>query len=450
MTARHFFCRSAASIRFIASASRPTFSASMSYCLEDFDPAGIPVRPHRWRYNEMSGGARELHFRPGRIDLAVVRYLVADVDAAIAFYIGTLGFELVEKWGPPFAMVKRGDLTLWLSAPGSSAARPLADGSRPVPGGWNRLVLESNDLAALVEKVERSGARFAARSLPGRAENRFWSTTRREIPSSCSNRARSEHEQIRLRSTTSSLRSITFFTATGSNRSCARAPRWRHCSAIAGSTPTQPCTTRPAASAPRRSDSCNTATACAASDLSPGAIERLRDRACAPRALRADARVDDLRTLEHVASAFGGGRHRLRQLDSALAVRRRDPVARSNPVYRCLRPGGIAVFSVRDYAAIERRNPDVRPYGMHRDNGRRLLAVQVWEWDGDQYDLRLYLTSESAAGACETRVLKSRYYAVSIAKLLELMAAAGFVGRRSVAMTSSSSRSSSGRRAHGR
>jgi len=85
------------------------------------------------------------------------------------------------------------------------------------------------------------------------------------------------------------------------------------------------------------------------------------------------------------------------------------------------------VFSGRDYATIERRNPDVRPYGMHREDGRRLLAVQVWEWDGDQYDLRLYLTSESSAGACETRVLQSRYYAVSIAKLLSLMTAAGFL-----------------------
>jgi catechol 2,3-dioxygenase-like lactoylglutathione lyase family enzyme len=98
-------------------------------------------------------------YEQGEIDLAVVRYLVADVDAAIAFYTGTLGFELVEKWGLPFAMVKRGDLTLWLSAPGSSAARPLADGSQPVPGGWNRLVLETTDIVALVEKVERSGAR---------------------------------------------------------------------------------------------------------------------------------------------------------------------------------------------------------------------------------------------------------------------------------------------------
>lgn len=92
--------------------------------------------------------------------MAAVRYLVADVDAAIAFYTGMLGFELVEKWGPPFAMVRRGDLTLWLSGPGSSAARPLADGSRPAAGGWNRLVLETKDVAALVKKLELSGARL--------------------------------------------------------------------------------------------------------------------------------------------------------------------------------------------------------------------------------------------------------------------------------------------------
>lgn len=90
--------------------------------------------------------------------MAVIRYLVADVDAAVAFYVGVLGFELVEQWGPPFAMVKRGDLTLWLSGPGSSAARPLADGSQPAPGGWNRLVIETEDLAALIAKLKRAGA----------------------------------------------------------------------------------------------------------------------------------------------------------------------------------------------------------------------------------------------------------------------------------------------------
>src|SRR4029453_1241775 len=162
-----------------------------------------------------------------------------------------------------------------------------------------------------------------------------------------------------------------------------------------------------------------------ASDLSPGAIERLRIE-LARRGLVAAAEVDDLRVLEQVATASMAAviacdnsiPHLLSDAEIASALK---------SCYRCLRPGGIAVFSVRDYAAIERRDPDVRPYGMHRDKGRRLLAVQVWEWDGDRYDLRLYLTSESIDGVCATRVLKSRYYAVSIAKLLELMTAAGFV-----------------------
>jgi len=81
--------------------------------------------------------------------VAVVRYLVTDVDVAVTFYTGMLGFEMVEQWGPPFAMIRRGDLTVWLSGPGSSASRPLADGSRPVAGGWNRLVLETDGLESL-------------------------------------------------------------------------------------------------------------------------------------------------------------------------------------------------------------------------------------------------------------------------------------------------------------
>jgi catechol 2,3-dioxygenase-like lactoylglutathione lyase family enzyme len=99
--------------------------------------------------------------------MAVIRYLVSDVDAAVDFYIGMLGFELVEKWGPPFAMVKRGDLTLWLSGPGSSASRPLTDGSKPLPGGWNRLVLETDDLVSLVEKLTQSGAQFRSKIVSG-------------------------------------------------------------------------------------------------------------------------------------------------------------------------------------------------------------------------------------------------------------------------------------------
>lgn len=99
--------------------------------------------------------------------MAVVRYLVNDVEVAVAFYTNMLGFELVEQWGPPFAMVRHGDLTLWLSGPGSSASRPLGDGSKPVPGGWNRLVLETEDLETLVERLTRSGARFRGAIVSG-------------------------------------------------------------------------------------------------------------------------------------------------------------------------------------------------------------------------------------------------------------------------------------------
>jgi catechol 2,3-dioxygenase-like lactoylglutathione lyase family enzyme len=99
--------------------------------------------------------------------MAVIRYLVRDVDVGVEFYTNVLGFELVEKWGPPFAMVKHGDLTLWLSGPGSSASRPLLDGSKPLPGGWNRLVLETDDLASLVAKLTRCGARFRSEIVSG-------------------------------------------------------------------------------------------------------------------------------------------------------------------------------------------------------------------------------------------------------------------------------------------
>jgi catechol 2,3-dioxygenase-like lactoylglutathione lyase family enzyme len=92
--------------------------------------------------------------------MAVVRYLVDDVDAAVAFYTGHLGFALEQRMGPAFALVSRGDLTLWLSGPQSSAARPMPDGSRPGPGGWNRLVLEVKDLEAEVERLKRAGLTF--------------------------------------------------------------------------------------------------------------------------------------------------------------------------------------------------------------------------------------------------------------------------------------------------
>lgn len=163
-----------------------------------------------------------------------------------------------------------------------------------------------------------------------------------------------------------------------------------------------------------------------ASDISSGAIDRLQAE-LSRRGLQADARVDDLRTLSRVASESMAAviacdnsiPHLLSDSEILEALR---------SCHRCLRPGGVAVFSVRDYAAIERVSPDVRPYGLRYDEGNRFLAVQAWEWDGDQYDLRIYLTSESPDGTCQTQVLRSRYYAVTIERLSALLAQAGFGG----------------------
>jgi catechol 2,3-dioxygenase-like lactoylglutathione lyase family enzyme len=98
--------------------------------------------------------------------MATVRYLVNDVDAALPFY-AALGFTVAERWGPPFVMLALGDLTLWLSGPGTSASKPLTDGSVPKPGGWNRLVIEVTDLQASMQALRATGATFRSEPVQG-------------------------------------------------------------------------------------------------------------------------------------------------------------------------------------------------------------------------------------------------------------------------------------------
>lgn len=92
--------------------------------------------------------------------MPAVRYLVNDVDLAISFYTEHLGFKLQQRMGQAFAAVSRDDLTIWLSGPQSSAARPMPDGQRPQPGGWNRFVIQVDDLPSLIEKLKTVGVRF--------------------------------------------------------------------------------------------------------------------------------------------------------------------------------------------------------------------------------------------------------------------------------------------------
>src|SRR6058998_1949913 len=89
-----------------------------------------------------------------------VRYMVHDVDAAVAFYTTHLGFTLLSNKSPAFADVVRGDLRLLLSGPSSSAGRPMPDGRKPEPGGWNRIHLIVPDIAAEVARLRDQGVTF--------------------------------------------------------------------------------------------------------------------------------------------------------------------------------------------------------------------------------------------------------------------------------------------------
>ena len=89
-----------------------------------------------------------------------VRYMVDDVEAAVQWYTQHLGFSLLSKHAPAFADVARGSLRLLLSGPTSSAGRPMPDGERPRPGGWNRIHLEVDDLSAEVARLRAAGLQF--------------------------------------------------------------------------------------------------------------------------------------------------------------------------------------------------------------------------------------------------------------------------------------------------
>jgi catechol 2,3-dioxygenase-like lactoylglutathione lyase family enzyme len=93
-------------------------------------------------------------------EMVSVRYMVDDVDDAITYYTKFLDFELITHPGPPFADVKRGNLRLLLSGPQSSAGRPMPDGTKPGPGGWNRIHLIVDDLDTEVTRLRNAGAQF--------------------------------------------------------------------------------------------------------------------------------------------------------------------------------------------------------------------------------------------------------------------------------------------------
>src|SRR5215211_3809288 len=93
-------------------------------------------------------------------ELVNVRYMVDDVEAAVAFYTTQFGFAVRSNAAPAFADVVRGNLRLLLSGPASSAGRPMPDGRTPEPGGWNRIHLIVEDLAGEVARLRAAGLSF--------------------------------------------------------------------------------------------------------------------------------------------------------------------------------------------------------------------------------------------------------------------------------------------------
>jgi catechol 2,3-dioxygenase-like lactoylglutathione lyase family enzyme len=100
-------------------------------------------------------------------DLVNVRYLVDDVEAAIAFYTTHFGFTVLSSAVPAFADVVRGNLRLLLSGPASSAGRAMPDGRQPAPGGWNRIHLIVDDIDAQVERLRAAGVTFRNEVITG-------------------------------------------------------------------------------------------------------------------------------------------------------------------------------------------------------------------------------------------------------------------------------------------
>ena len=108
---------------------------------------------------QLRGPAACSHYSQDK-PMAQFRYIVDDVDAAVAFYRDHLGFALVQQFGPAMAILTRDDLQLWVAGPMASASKPMPDGARPAPGGWSRCVLVVSGLEERVADLRAKGVTF--------------------------------------------------------------------------------------------------------------------------------------------------------------------------------------------------------------------------------------------------------------------------------------------------
>jgi SAM-dependent methyltransferase len=163
-----------------------------------------------------------------------------------------------------------------------------------------------------------------------------------------------------------------------------------------------------------------------ASDLSPAAIGRARSEA-KKRGMDITFSVCDMRhahahykqQFDVVISCDNSITHLLSDQDIAFALRQ---------MYLCTKPGGGCLLTVRNYDAEERGQGIIKPYGTRDGPDRRYVVLQVWDFEGDQYDLAMYFVEDDRRSAgLLTHVFRARYYAISPGRILELMASAGFV-----------------------
>jgi SAM-dependent methyltransferase len=163
-----------------------------------------------------------------------------------------------------------------------------------------------------------------------------------------------------------------------------------------------------------------------ASDLSSASVERARLEA-ARRNLAIDFTVADMR---RCAEVHGSGFDVVLSADNSIPHLLGDEAIREalGNFYRCIRPGGLAILGVRDYAMEKRSSPQLMPYGFRSDGGERYFIVQTRDWDGDFYDVAMYFIREARGSQLATVIAgSSRYYAVSIDRLVSLLEETSFV-----------------------
>jgi SAM-dependent methyltransferase len=164
------------------------------------------------------------------------------------------------------------------------------------------------------------------------------------------------------------------------------------------------------------------------SDLSPGSIGRARVEAKS-RGLEIELSVADLRRLfAHHGRAFD----LVIACDNAIPHLLSDEeiLAAFREMYLCTEPGGGCIISVRDYAAMELGGTRIVPFGVRHDGATKYVVFQLWEFEGPIYDLHMFFVEDGGEPVCRVRVVRSKYYAVSIARLCELMTEAGYTGVR--------------------